>query len=339
MRVLRATAKVFLSKFKTLLQKKQSQGMKARQAKETSDHSFFRSSFTVLVGVMLMLIIFLPSSASAGMLLQHHITYKVDNGDSLISISDRMGVSWKKIADDNGLDPEKALKAGLTLRIAVSEIIPESMESGIIIDIPGSMLHLFESGFPLMSVPVGLGMPKKEGQKGWETPVGKFEIKGKLKNPDWAVPESIQEEMRREGRTVKESYPPGLKNPVGGYVLQTTLPAILIHDTIEPSTIFRFMSHGCVRLLRKDMEQLFGNVSSGQEGKITYSPVKIAELLDGKIVMEVNKDIYNKIPDMQKEAIKLLKKAGLYRKVDLKKVEQLVQVSNGIPADITAKKQ
>lgn len=283
----------------------------------------------------LLLSILSPHSASAGLYLQHQITYKVAGGDTLTAIGARTGVSWKRIAEDNGLDPAKPLRAGLVLRITASEIIPETLENGILIDLPGSMLHLFERGIPLMSVPVGLGMPRKGEEKGWETPAGKFTVKGKLKSPDWKVPESIQEEMRREGLSVKESLPPGPKNPVGGYVLQTTLPGILIHDTIDPSSIFRFMSHGCVRLLRSDMEQLFGSVSKGLTGRIVYSPVKVSQLGDGRIFMEVNRDVYRKIPDMQAEARRVLKKAGLFRKADLAKVEQAVQSATGIPGEIT----
>ena len=341
MRAQGAIEEVFPAAIKTSAQKEQniflSEFMKDRKPKERSYHRVRFARFSAFTGVLLMLIIFFPSSALAGLLLQHHFTYNVASNDTLTSIGDRIGVSWKEIADDNGLDPEKPLKTGLNLRITARKIIPETMESGIIIDLPGRMLYLFERGVPLMSVPVGLGMPKKEEQRGWETPVGKFKIKGKLKSPDWKVPESIQEEMRREGLSVKESYPPGPKNPVGGYVLQTTLPGILIHDTIDPSSVFQFLSHGCVRLLRKDMEELFDSVRSGLAGKIAYSPVKIAQLGDGKIFMEVNRDVYNKISDMQREARELLKKAGLLRKVDMKKVEQLVQAGTGIPKDITAK--
>jgi len=294
-------------------------------------------SLRVLAGILLMFIVFFPSSASAGPLLQHRITYTVAGGDTLTSIAKKMGVSLKEIANDNRLDPAKPLKAGQNLRITASEIIPETMENGILIDLPGRMLHFFDRGIPVMSVPVGLGMPKKKGQKkGWETPAGTFKVKGKLKSPDWKVPASIQEEMRREGLAMKESYPPGPKNPVGGYVLQTTFPGILIHDTIDPSTVFRFMSHGCVRLFRTDMEQLFSSVRSGTSGKITYSPVKVAQVGKGKIFMEVNSDAYEKIPDMQAYVQKQLKKAGLFKKVDLKKVERIVQAGTGIPEEITA---
>ena len=120
--------------------------------------------------IALILIVFYSLPASAGMLMQQHFTYKVAGGDTLISIGAKIGVSWKKIADENGLDPSKLLRTGLDLRITASEIIPETMKNGIIIDLPGRMLHLFESGVPLMSVPVGLGMPKGKGKRGWETP-------------------------------------------------------------------------------------------------------------------------------------------------------------------------
>jgi hypothetical protein len=84
------------------------------------------------------------------------------------------------------------------------------------------------------------------------------------------------------------------------------------------------------------MEQLFSSVRSGMSGKLTYSPVKIAQVGKGKIYMEVNRDVYEKISDMQAYAQGLLRKAGLFRKVDLKKVERIVQARTGIPEEITA---
>ncbi len=292
-----------------------------------------------LVVLLLALCLLLPSSASAGLLMQHQFTYTVARGDTIASVASRVGISEKTLGKDNGLDPAKPLRAGQNLKVFVTEIVPEIPQRGLLIDIPGSMLYLFDAGIPIMSAPVGLGKPKKDGKKGWETPAGAFTIKGKLNKPNWKVPGSIKEEMRREGRQVKESYPPGPKNPVGGYVLQTTLPGILIHDTIDPASISRFMSHGCVRLLRPDMEQLFELVTTGMAGTATYQPVKIAQQSDGKIFMEVNRDVYKKIPNMQAEARRVLKKAGLMGSVDMKKVEGVVKAANGIPEDITAKKK
>ncbi len=234
------------------------------------------------------------------------------------------------------LFPCSALAGMLFQQDLFREIIPETMETGIIIDIPGRMLYFFDSNVPMMVVPAGLGMAKTDEKRGWETPQGEFTVKGKLRNPDWKVPKSIQEEMRREGLAVKESYPPGPKNPVGSFVIQTTLPGILIHETIDLSSAYKLVSHGCVRLRRKDMEQLFGAVSAGMSGKIVYRPIKVAHLADGKVLMEANEDVYGKIKDMQETARKVLSESGVLNEVDLGKVEKVVQEKAGIPVDVTA---
>lgn len=302
-----------------------------------SDHlSINRSrSFGFYSCILLFIFVLFPSFASGGMLFQQNFSYEVVNGDSLITIGSRLGVDWREVAKDNGLDPSNALRAGLKLRIRASEIIPETIHTGIIIDIPGRMLYFFDSGVPMMAVPAGLGMPKKEGKRGWETPEGKFTVKGKLKNPDWKVPDSVQEEMRREGLAAKESYPPGPKNPVGGYVLQTTLPGILIHETIDPLSVYRFVSHGCVRLLREDMVELFENINSGLPGKIVYKPVKTAHLSDGRVFLEVNKDVYGKLRDMQETTRNIFRKAGLLKKVDWNKVIKVLEEKTGIPEEVS----
>ncbi|TAN38823.1 MAG: LysM peptidoglycan-binding domain-containing protein [Nitrospirae bacterium] len=287
--------------------------------------------------LLLIMILVSPSLSFAGMLSQQDISYTVVKGDTFSSIGSAFGVDWREIAMDNGLDPSRELRAGRKLRITASRIIPETTQTGIFIDIPGRMLYLFDRGIPLMAVPVGLGKPRSDGNRGWETPEGTFTIKGRLKNPDWAVPKSIQEEMRREGLAAKESYPPGPKNPVGGYVLLTTIPGILIHETIDPLSVSRFLSHGCVRVLAKDMEQLFGYAVSGMAGEIVYAPIKIASLSNGRVFIEVNKDVYGKIKDMQAEALRLLKNSNLTGKVDLTKLAKAVQEQTGIPADVTAR--
>ena len=287
--------------------------------------------------ILFIMIVLSPSSSFSGVFFEQKFSYEVARGDTLSTVGAKLGVDWKRIAKENNLAPSTALKAGRKLSVTARKIIPETMQKGILIDIPGKMLYFFDRGAPLMAVSVGLGMPKGEGNKGWETPSGKFNITGKLKSPDWKVPKSIQEEMKREGLAVKESYPPGPKNPVGGYVLLTTLPGILIHETIDPPSINRFMSHGCIRVLREDMEQLFGNVESGMSGETVYTPIKVAARSDGRVFMEVNKDVYEKIKDMQAEARRLLGKSGLLDAVDLPKVMKVIQEQTGIPEEVTVK--
>ena len=297
----------------------------------------YKKFSTLKASILCILIILSPSLSYAGVLFEQQGIYIVTPGDTLGALAGHLGVSAKRIARDNSLDPAAPLKAGKRLRVTTRKIIPETVQKGILIDIPGRMLYLFEDGAPIMAVPVGLGMPKGNGKKGWETPAGAFTVTGKLKSPAWKVPRSIQEEMRREGAAVKESYPPGPKNPVGGYVLLTTLPGILIHETIDPSSIYRYLSHGCVRVLSEDMKELFDYAADNMPGKIVYTPIKIASRSDGKVFMEAHKDVYGKISDMRAEAQRLLGKSGVLGFVDHNKVAKVVQEMRGIPEEVTAK--
>jgi hypothetical protein len=85
------------------------------------------------------------------------------------------------------------------------------------------------------------------------------------------------------------------------------------------------------------MEQLFGDVESGMSGAIVYTPIKVAARSDGRVFMEVNKDVYEKIKDMQAEARRLLEKSGLLDAVDLNKVMKVIQEQTGIPEEVTVK--
>lgn len=271
-----------------------------------------------------------PRVAPTGVLFEQNIGYEAARGDTLESIGAKFGTDWRDIAEENALDPARALKQKQLLRITTRKIIPKEMQKGIVIDIPGRMLYLFDGGRLVMALPVGLGMPK-----GWETPAGSFTVRGKLKSPEWRVPTSIQEEMEREGTLLKESVPPGPKNPLGKFAILTTLPGIMIHETIDPSTVYQFMSHGCIRVLPEHMEQLFESVRAGMPGEIVYMPIKIAPLSDGRVFMEVHEDVYGAIKDMDAEAGRLLKESGLLDYVDPNKVARVVRERTGGAVEVT----
>jgi L,D-transpeptidase ErfK/SrfK len=105
--------------------------------------------------------------------------------------------------------------------------------------------------------------------------------------PIWFVPLSIQEEMvlRKEAKTI---VPQGPDNPLGRYALQTTLPGIIIHETITPASVNQYRSHGCIRVHAKHMEKFFEDVESNTSGELIYMPVKAAISDDGRIFLEVS---------------------------------------------------
>lgn len=271
------------------------------------------------------------------LIIGRRTTYTVNKGDTLRLIGARFGVSWRVIARDNGLDPGTGVKPGQKLRINTTRIIPKTMAEGIVINIPDRTLYLFKGRKLEKALPVGLGMIRSSDAAIWQTPTGKFRIISKVKNPTWFVPPSIQSEMRRKGRKVTAVVPPGDRNPLGKYALKTSLAGIMIHGTIFPQSIFGFSSHGCVRVMPDNMEEIYKEVKVNTGGEIIYQPVKVARSDDGRIFLEVHGDVYGKYADLESVARELIVKMKAQGEVDWEKVRRLVKKRSGIAEDISAR--
>jgi L,D-transpeptidase ErfK/SrfK len=282
-----------------------------------------------------LVMLFLPSPSLASMLIGGETNYTVVRGDTLELIGARMGVNWWKIAKDNTLDAKKRLQVGQKLQVSTLRIVPVTIDNGIIINVPDKTLYYFKDGMLSRSFPVGLGMLASKSQKDWKTPLGRFRVVAKEKNPTWFVPRSIQEEMALEGKEVKAIVPPGPDNPLGRYALKTTMPGIMLHETIKPASVNQFRSHGCIRVHAEHMEKFFEEVESNASGELIYMPVKAAISDDGRVFLEVHRDFYHRIRDMREEAKSQLEKTGALKKVDWQKVEKILKERSGIAEDVT----
>ncbi len=197
------------------------------------------------------------------------------------------------------------------------------------------MLYLFRQGRLRTYFPVGLGMTTSKTAASWKTPKGRFRIIAKQDSPAWYVPASIQEEMLAEGKEVKTVMPPGPDNPLGRFAVRTTLPGILIHETIHPATVHQFRSHGCIRVMPEHMELFFGQVEMNDAGELLYIPVKAARADDGRIYLEVHKDWYSWAGDAGTEARKLIESLGAQDRVDWEKIARVIRDRSGIAEDVT----
>jgi L,D-transpeptidase ErfK/SrfK len=260
--------------------------------------------------------------------------YTVQKGDRLELIGAKLGVFWKNIAKENNLDPKMPCVPGQVLKVNTNKIVPRIIDDGIIVNIADRTLYYFKMG-KLTVYPVGVGLAREDDFGDWRTPTGKFVIVGKRKNPTWSVPDSIQLEMAFKGKEVEETVPPGPKNPLGRYAIQTSIPGVLIHETIWPSSVYRFQSHGCIRMLPENMEKFFEEVEKGIKGEIIYEPVKIMLTQDGKPYLEVRTDTYRRFSSLKDLVWKLIDERGIRDKVDVNKVEQLIKDQSGVAEDIT----
>jgi L,D-transpeptidase ErfK/SrfK len=258
-------------------------------------------------------------------------SYAVVPGDSLTGVSARFGVDLAPLARRNGLAPDAWLRAGQQLEVESLHVVPSGLDEGVLINVPQRMLFHFEAGRLEAMHPVGLG------RASWPTPLGEFRV-GRLEtDKTWIVPRSIQEEMRRRGEPVRTSVPPGPDNPLGRHWIGLAGSSCGIHGTLAPESVYRFQSHGCIRLHPDDVAALFAQVQVGTRVRLEYVPVLLARTGDGRLWLEVHRDVYGRDGDplMQVEALAALH--GLGPNLDWARVREVVAEAEGLAREVRAR--
>ena len=101
--------------------------------------------------------------------------------------------------------------------------------------------------------------PVAIGKKGWETPTGEWQVMEKIKNPAWT------------SFKTGEVLPPSTKNPLGSRWIgfwTDGQDVIGFHGTANVKSIGTAASHGCVRMLDRDVKALFPLVQVGTTVKV-----------------------------------------------------------------------
>jgi len=255
--------------------------------------------------------------------------YAPQRGDTLKSIGARFGISPSVLAEANRLESDQALQSGAELWVDNMHIVPEWREDGIVINLPQRMLFLFSQGKLVSAFPVGLGRP------GWQTPTGEFKVVNLQTNKEWVVPPSIQEEMRREGKAVVSRVAPGPKNPLGRHWIGLSASGYGIHGTSAPTSIYGFPSHGCIRANADDIEALSKKAQVGMDVVSSYRTTLLAEMQDGKVFLEVHRDIYNRGVDPLNEIRKLAQNYRLESRINWQRAWEVIQRQDGLATDVT----
>lgn len=151
----------------------------------------------------------------------------------------------------------KALLAGTrTVELPIETIKPkiadETLGKVIVVDLSQRTLDLY-SGLKLEKAyrcAVGTG--------GFPTPRGSWKIVQKRYLPTWSNPAP-----NGWGKDMPASIPPGPSNPLGTRALNLNASGIRIHGTNKDGSIGRAASHGCMRMHRWDVEDLYERVEVG----------------------------------------------------------------------------
>jgi lipoprotein-anchoring transpeptidase ErfK/SrfK len=144
--------------------------------------------------------------------------------------------------------PATALSASLpaaTNQPAKNEAPAVVTKRVIVVSLEDRKLALVEDGKVVKIYPVAVGKPSTP------SPVGTFTIERRVMNPTYS----------HDGRVVAA----GPNNPVGSRWMGLSIKGYGIHGTNVPSSIGKAASHGCIRMGKADVEDLFSKVDVGDE--------------------------------------------------------------------------
>jgi lipoprotein-anchoring transpeptidase ErfK/SrfK len=180
--------------------------------------------------------------------------YIIESGDSLTSIGRKLNTTQGILMRANGVEEKTSLRLGQQLRYTPKDF-------RIVIERSTCRLFLFDKEGLFKRYIVGLGMP------GHETTLGAYKIGDKQKDPVWHKPGAGPIPAGDPSNELGTRWMPFV--PV-----EDGLPKDLgVHGTIAPETIGKYSSHGCARMYREDIEELYDLV-------VRSTPVAIVETLN-----------------------------------------------------------
>jgi hypothetical protein len=138
----------------------------------------------------------------------------------------------------------------LRLRSIPPDVTRATFGRVIVIRRASNRLHLYRGMRPWRVFPVATG------QSSYPTPLGRFRIVVKWRNPWWYPPSSPWAQGLKP-------VPPGPGNPLGTRWLGLSAPGVGIHGTPDAASIGYSASHGCIRMRIADAEWLFKRVQIG----------------------------------------------------------------------------
>jgi lipoprotein-anchoring transpeptidase ErfK/SrfK len=146
-----------------------------------------------------------------------------------------------------------ALRAGNSeVALPVRAVSPGVTDPGAIVVVrrESHTLALYQGERLVRRFEVAVGLPE------YPTPLGRFEIVTKQRDPWWYPPDSDWAEGA-------EPVPPGPGNPLGTRWMGLSVGAVGIHGTPDAASIGYSASHGCIRMRIADAEWLFERVRIG----------------------------------------------------------------------------
>ncbi|MEX0701977.1 MAG: L,D-transpeptidase family protein [Planctomycetales bacterium] len=161
--------------------------------------------------------------------------YEVQPGDLLSRIGKRYDVPWEYLVRLNRVDPRR-IRPGQKLKVIRGPFHAT-------VDLGEFQLTVHTQDMFVKRYAVGTG---KDGS----TPVGRFTVRDKVANPPYTDP---------DGRVIAADDP---ANPIGERWIDLG-QSYGIHGTIEPESIGKAASRGCIRMHATDVEEVYDMLQAG----------------------------------------------------------------------------
>ena len=155
--------------------------------------------------------------------------YTIQPNDQLRVIANKYHLSWEYLARLNKTEPRR-IQLGQKLKVVKGPF-------AAIVDLQDFALTIHLQGYYVKRYDVGIG---KEDS----SPLGKFAVFNKVENPQYTGP---------DGRVIKGDDP---QNPLGERWIDLG-DSYGIHGTIDPDSIGKAASRGCIRLRDKDVIEVY----------------------------------------------------------------------------------
>ena len=166
-----------------------------------------------------------------------------------------LNVASSRVYLSRALAPSSAFATRTVVGFPITATRPKVLTSQvgktILVDRSARTLKLFNGSRLLRSYRCAVGMPR------YPTPLGKWKVVNKQRNPSWYNPGSAW------AAGMPRVIGPGPSNPLGTRAMALNASGVLIHGTSKDFSIGTAASHGCIRMHRWDIEKLFELVPVG----------------------------------------------------------------------------
>ncbi len=262
------------------------------------------------------------------------VTVRSGSDDTLLTIGNRYGVGMHEMLEANPQLHQDQFKASQYLGRGKKVIVPTQYilpvyRKGIVINLPELRLYYFTpDGKYVYTYPVGLG------RAAWRTPLASTTVISKEKDPIWNVPPSIHAYVLEEtGKDLPSRVMPGPENPLGPYAMHLGTSGYLIHGTIQPWSIGKYISSGCIRLHNEDVDQLYHMVTVGTQVHLINFANK-AGWSNGQLYLASRVPLELSVPHSSLNPAtvnEVLASKAHGANIDWNKVEKTLNESTGIP--------